>query len=82
MKFIYIWKKFGMQPYAMHTVKTIVIIGTALVVGIFMAVPENPWLAIACRGSLITLLFISLSLYFKIVPEYHHLVKKIFTRNK
>jgi len=82
MKFIYIWKKFGMQPYAMHTVKTIVIIGTALVVGFFMAVPENPWLAIAYRGLLITLLFISLSLYFKIVPEYHHLVKKIFTRNK
>lgn len=76
MKFIYIWKKFGMQPYAMHTVKTIVIIGTALFVGIFMAFPENPWLAIACRGLLITLLFISLSLYFKIVPEYHHLVKR------
>src|SRR6185436_13616181 len=36
MKFIYIWKKFGLQPYDMRTVKTIIVIGTALLVGIFI----------------------------------------------
>ncbi len=81
-KFIYIWKKFGMQPYDVRSLKTVGIILLALATGFFAPVPENPWLAMAERGFLITALFAGLGWGMKIVPEYHHLLTSLWGRRK
>jgi O-antigen/teichoic acid export membrane protein len=82
MKYFYIWKKFGMQPYDKRTLQTILIIGVSVLAGLFIPFPENTWLAIIIRSLVITVIFIVFSLAFKLVPEYHHLITKLYKRNK
>jgi O-antigen/teichoic acid export membrane protein len=80
LKFFFIWKNFGMQPYDKNTVKTIFVIGISLLVGIFIPVPQNPWMAMAIRGISISAVYASFSYFLKIVPEYHGLFLRMVKR--
>jgi O-antigen/teichoic acid export membrane protein len=82
MKFFYIWKKFGMQPYDKRTLETVLIIAISLLAGFFIPVPHNAWLAILERGSLIALIYGGLTLAFGIVPEYQHILTLGILRKK
>jgi O-antigen/teichoic acid export membrane protein len=73
MKFIYIRKKFGMQPYDMRTVKTLAAICLSFFTAYFIPVPANAWLAIALRGTATTLVFVGMTYFLHIIPEYEYL---------
>ena len=72
LKFIFIWKNFGMQPYDRNTIKTIFVIVVSLLVGFYIPVSHNPWIAMGIRGISITIIYLLLTIWLKIVPEYQN----------
>lgn len=82
LKFFFIWKNFGLQPYDMRTLKTILIIGTALAAGLFIPVHLKPLLSIIVRGTIISVIYGSMVYWLKILPDYHHLLNRFFPRIK
>jgi O-antigen/teichoic acid export membrane protein len=73
-KFILIWRFFHMQPFTIDTVK---IIFTILITGLavyFIPSLHNPFIDVAIRGSLITVIFGGLVYALKIIPEFHYLI--------
>lgn len=81
LKFIYIWKKFGLQPYDIRTLKTIVVIGIALVVGLLVSVNDNPLLSLALKGISIAAVYAAATFFLNIIPEFHDVIlKKVFRK--
>jgi O-antigen/teichoic acid export membrane protein len=71
-KFFFIRANFNMQPYDAKTIKSLIVILTSLIVGYYCPVPDSPFVAIIIRGISISLIFLLLTVLFKIVPEFHH----------
>ena len=78
LKFGFIWKHFKMQPYDLRSLKTALIIGVTMALAWFIPVPQNPWLAMLERGTVITLVYGALAWKLNIVPEYHGLLTRCF----
>ncbi|CAN5736547.1 flippase [soil metagenome] len=82
IKFLFIWNKFGLQPYDIQSLKTLLVIILAFLSAFFIPVPVNPWMAMAERGLIIALVFSGLTYSLKIIPEYNHLLSGQFLRRK
>lgn len=80
LKFLFIRRKFGMQPYDISSVKTILVIILALAAGLFIPVPENVWIAMIIRSAAITIVYGIFTILLSIVPEYHKPLLRYFSR--
>ena len=71
LKFFFIWKNFKMQPFTMISIKIILIFSICLLIGLVIPSTSTAALSIFIRASICTLLFVLLTWYFNIVPEFH-----------
>ena len=62
----------------LRSLKTALIIGVTMALAWFIPVPQNPWLAMLERGTVITLVYGALAWKLNIVPEYHGLLTRWF----
>jgi hypothetical protein len=74
VKFIVIWRFFGMQPFSIDTVKVIATITITGLLVYFIPSLNNPFADIAIRSSLIGVLFAGFVYMLNIVPEFYHLI--------
>jgi O-antigen/teichoic acid export membrane protein len=82
LRYLFIWKKFDMQPYDIDFIKVIVI---ALVsFGCAYAVPptNNPYITVLIKGSVVSLLFVSMIYRANISHDFTALVDKVLARVK
>lgn len=82
LRYLFIWKKFGMQPYDLDFVKVFVI---ALVsFGCAYGVPptNNPYFTILIKGIVVTLLFVAMIYRANISKDFTSLVDKLLSRIK
>jgi O-antigen/teichoic acid export membrane protein len=74
VKYLLIWKYFGMQPFTFDTLKVIGVILITGVVGYYIPSVHNVFADIAIHSSVISVLFGALVYILKIVPEFHYLI--------
>ncbi len=82
MKFFFIWKNFGFQPYDIRTLKTIIVIAISFLFAFYIPVPDNAWISMAIKGTLITAVYGGLTLMLNIIPEHHHLLYRLIGKRK
>jgi O-antigen/teichoic acid export membrane protein len=75
-KYIFIYWKFGIQPFKLATGKVLLIAIITLLINSLLFKSENTILDILIRSSLITLIFSGLVLFTKVSPEANDLFKK------
>ncbi len=82
IKYIFIYIRFGIQPFTWHTLWVILLsLGIYFVVS-FVPDLGNPFLDIAVRSTLIAALFLSPVLYFRFSPDLNNLWAAAFDRAK
>jgi O-antigen/teichoic acid export membrane protein len=76
VKYVFIWWRLGLQPFAPATAKVLLI--AAFTVGLNLLLPTLPWklLDIVYRSGVISLFFSSLILMSRVSPEANDLFKK------
>lgn len=80
IKYLYIWKVFHMQPFDKTSLKILAIIVIALIGGLLIPSLDQAVLTIMVRSSVITVIYLVLTYWLNIVPEFHHYlpwIKKI-----
>ncbi|MFN8309693.1 MAG: oligosaccharide flippase family protein [Chitinophagales bacterium] len=73
-KFFLIWRFFKLMPFRLYTVKIALVIVISFVAGYFLPVPENPFVAVFIRSSMVGALFAISTYFLNIIPEFHYLI--------
>jgi O-antigen/teichoic acid export membrane protein len=74
LKYLYIWKKFKLQPFNLNTLKAIAIISFTFFIGYLLPDIIHPAFSIIYRSIIITLIYGLLVYYLKLVPEINQLI--------
>ncbi len=82
IKYIFVWWKFGIQPFDWSTVKMIAIVGVVLVVNHFLAAQENQLIDLILRSTIIGTLLLSMAYALKVSDEFNGLVKQLLNKLK
>ena len=69
VKLIFIWIKFKMQPFSKSTLQILTIVGLNWAIIFFLPLNFNPIVNILLRSILLTLIYGSLILYFRVSPD-------------
>ncbi|HLG39300.1 MAG TPA: hypothetical protein VI461_06515 [Chitinophagaceae bacterium] len=78
LKYIFIWKRFNLQPFDSGTFKIIFLILIGYFAGVLIPVPLNPFAAIVVRGILLSAFFLSGILFTGAARDvYHYIPVKI-----
>lgn len=80
MRWLFLYFKFGMQPYDLNTLKLLVIASVSFLVGYFIPWIGNLYLDIFIRSSAITILFTLLLLKSEAAPDLNSKIRKNLTR--
>jgi O-antigen/teichoic acid export membrane protein len=72
IKYVIIYRLFNMQPFDGSTLRIIFVIVVTGTLSLFIPEAGSPYLSIAVKSVLITMLYLSLTYAMKIVPEFHH----------
>ena len=80
VRYVFIYLKFGLQPFDQRTLKVAGIILSSFVVNYFLPILSNPLADIILRSSVITIVFVSSTFFLQIVPEFHEYIP--FLKNK
>lgn len=70
--FIFIWKKFKLQPFDINSIKTVLLIAFIFALNYFSPQLSNPYLEIIIKSVVISFVYLSAVYFLKIVPEFHH----------
>ena len=71
MKYLYIWKKFHMQPFDGNTLRILLIIALTWLTFLWFPAIDNAIISIIFRSVLITVFYVGLAVLFKVAPELH-----------
>lgn len=82
MKFLFIRKTFSMQPYDSQTLRIVVAIALSFAAGWWLPMPGNVWAALFLRSSVIVLVYGTVTLLLRIVPEYHNLLLRLLPKKR
>ncbi len=85
IRYIFLWKRFQLQPFSSKTIVSIVIAVIAYFISYYLFSEMNGWMGIMLRSTLFTVLFFSSIFAFKLTPDAMQLVdvvKKRFGRNR
>lgn len=73
-KFVIIYKQFKLQPYTYYTLIIVVLIALCTAVGLIMPVLGNPFIDIALRSTIVTVIYGAAMLLLKIAPEVNEML--------
>lgn len=80
LRYFFIWKKFGMQPYTIHFITIAGIAAIALAGSWFLSVPGNDYLTILVKGTVFSLLY-AVGIYFsKTAPDLNKMLEEIIRK--
>jgi O-antigen/teichoic acid export membrane protein len=68
-KFAFIKKHYKMQPFSIDSLKLAILIGAVAAMGIYLPHLENAFVDILYRGSIVSLAYLSISYFWKLIPE-------------
>ncbi|WP_143310834.1 lipopolysaccharide biosynthesis protein [Chitinophaga vietnamensis] len=80
MRFLFIWWQFGLQPFTINSVKALVIAAVAYFACYWIHTGLHPLLEMMIKGALFTLIFIGLTLYFKVSDDINSTVRNAISR--
>lgn len=81
-KFVFVWVKFGIQPFNFSTLKMLGISAVALLLNHLIPSLASPIADIVVRSSAISLLFLGLTYGLKVSEEFNGLIKQSLLRLK
>lgn len=82
IKYVFVWIKFGIQPFNFATLKMIGIVALVLFVNRLLPVQESHLIDLIIRSGIIATLVIGLALLLKVSTEVNELVKSAIERLK
>lgn len=68
-KFAFIKKHYKMQPFSIDSLKLAILIGVVAAMGIYLPHLENAFVDILYRGSIVSISYLSIAYFWKIIPE-------------
>jgi O-antigen/teichoic acid export membrane protein len=71
LKYIFIWKNFKMQPFNRISALILLIMGIALLAGLFLPSLIHPIFSVAYRSTIVGVIFGVLTWNLRIIPEFH-----------
>ncbi|MEZ5041397.1 MAG: oligosaccharide flippase family protein [Saprospiraceae bacterium] len=74
IKLIFIYRKFGIQPFSWLTLKLLAIAGLAFLAGYFWPSSNNSLLDIILRSSVVVVIYLPLVIYFRISEDLNDLL--------
>jgi len=80
VKFIFIYRSFGMQPFDRLTVRIVAVIVVCGLMNFLIPDLSNPVPDILLRSGILTIAYGMITFWMKIIPEYHHFL--FFMRKK
>ena len=80
VKITYVYRKFGMQPFSVDTVKTLVLILVSMGIFYFWDFPFYPLISIALKSLLITVFYVLLSYHLDLSEDINKLIDKYLLR--
>ena len=81
LKYFFIWRNFKMQPFNLVSIKILFVICLSLVLGYAIPSFSPGFISIVVRGTTCSLLFLALTIYLNIVPEFHVYLPSILKKN-
>jgi O-antigen/teichoic acid export membrane protein len=78
IKIIYVRAKLRMHPYSESTKIVLIIIGILFFAFYFLKLPVNPLISIIIKSIIVTLLFLVLTIKFRLSEDINNLVRKLF----
>lgn len=84
IKFLFVWMKYGIQPFTLASLKFLIIVGLTLLANYLMPVMSNIYLDIAIRSSCIVIILMGLTYGLSVSLELNQLIqtglKKIYSK--
>ena len=71
LKYLYIWKKFHLQPFDSNALRIVIIIAITWIVFHFIPQANNAMLSIIFKSVMITVFYVGLAALLKVAPEFH-----------
>lgn len=81
-KYVFVWAKFGIQPFNISTLKMIGISGAALLLNYLLPRMDSPMLDILIRSAAISIPFLGLTYGLRVSDEFNGLVNQLLSRLK
>jgi O-antigen/teichoic acid export membrane protein len=81
LKFLFIRKKFGMNPFNIRYLWLILIILAVLIIGFTIPSVNNGLFDIIIRSFIVSILYVALMYYLKVAPELFTLVREYWVEN-
>jgi len=81
VKYFFIWKHFHLQPFDMKTIVIIFLIGVCFGINFLLPSFDGAILNIVFRSSIITLVYLAGTYFFRIIPEFHHYIPYLKRKN-
>jgi O-antigen/teichoic acid export membrane protein len=81
LKFLFIRKKFGMNPFNNRYIWLILIILAVLIIGFTIPSVNNGLLDILIRSFIVSILYVALVYYMKVAPELYALIREYWVKN-
>lgn len=75
VKYIFVYRKFHIQPFTKRTFKALVIGGMVLAAGLLFPRLVNVWLDLFLRSGLVTIIYLSLVYWLKLSKEANELIR-------
>lgn len=74
VKYIFVYQKFGIQPFTWRTLKALLLGCLVLAAGIWLPRLDNVWLDLFYRSALVSLLYLGLTYWLKLSKEANELI--------
>lgn len=76
LRYLFIWRKFDMQPYDLSFIKVIAIALISFLCAWLVPETNNPYLSIIIKGAVVSVLFVSMVYRAGIAPDFSALIDK------
>lgn len=80
LRFVFIWRKFGMQPYTLDFIKIGGIAAVALGAAWFLNVGENDYLTILAKGSTFSLIYAAGIYFSRSAPDLNNMLDALLNK--
>ncbi|MEN9640412.1 MAG: hypothetical protein RLZZ262_2281 [Bacteroidota bacterium] len=76
-RYLFIWQRFGMQPYSWTYIKILAVCGLSIAIAQWVPSFSNSYIDILIRGSLFSIPFLGMLYAFQLVPDLVQAAKKM-----
>lgn len=78
VKYIFVYRKFRIQPFSWKTLKALLLGGIVLAIGLWLPRLENSWLDLFYRSAIVSILYLGFTYWLKLSKEANELIHSGF----